>query len=104
MTVLRTLKRARRSGYTLLAVVVFLGASLALVSVNQRRLTAMVQIERARLAADDFSEGPAQAMAKALALLETGLPPSNPYVCGVALTTSSGTRSFAVLFISSGGH
>ena len=93
--------RRQRRGYALLAVLVFLALSLIFVGVNQRRLDAVLRVDRARLLADDFSQGPVRATGLALALLETGLPPSNPYDCGVSMTTPTGVRCFAVQFSSS---
>ncbi len=38
-----------------------------------------------------------------MALLETGYPPTNPYVCGVTIDTSTGPSAFTVTFVSQGG-
>jgi hypothetical protein len=96
----RRTKRLHRRGYALLAVLIFLAVSLSFVAVNQRRLDAVLRVERASLLADDFSDGPVRATGLALALLESGLPPTNPYECGVRLTTAAGDRCFSVQFTS----
>ena len=49
-------------------------------------------------------EGSIQALARGLALLETGFPPSDPYMGGVIINTSTGPRSFTVTFASEGGN
>ena len=87
----------------MLAVLVFLAVGLMLVSVNQRRIGGLLRIEQARQQADDFREGPVHVMSLALELLETGLPPSNPFNCGATIDTSAGPQSFAIVFASSGG-
>jgi hypothetical protein len=87
-----------RRGYAMLAVLVFLAVGLTLIGVNQRHIGSLLRLDQARVEATDFREGPVQVMAKALALLETGLPPSNPYLCGVTVDTSDGPRSFSVDF------
>jgi hypothetical protein len=94
--------RRRRSGYAMLAVLVFLAVSLIFIGVGQRRISSQLQLERARIEVEDFNEGPAQAMAKALKLLETGVPATTPYECGVSLSTSAGVRLFSVRFTQSG--
>jgi hypothetical protein len=93
--------RGQRRGYSMLAVLVFLAVSLMFIAVGQRRISSQLRLERARIEVEDFNEGPVQAAAKALALLETGLPPANPYECGVTLSTSTGPRSYSVRFVQS---
>jgi hypothetical protein len=93
--------RSRRRGYALLAVLLFLAVSLIFIGVGQRRISSQLQLERARMEVEDFNEGPIQAAAKALSLLETGFPPSDPYECGVTLSTDAGQRVFSVRFVQS---
>ena len=45
-------------------------------------------------------EGSLHALAHAIHLLETGLPPTSPYVCGVTITTCNGPCGFTVTFTS----
>jgi hypothetical protein len=96
----QSIPRAPRSGYAMLAVLVFLAVSMVFIGLGQRRISALLRIEKARIADDDFNDGAVQAAGKALALLETGSPPSNPYDCGVTLTTSAGNVSYQVSFTS----
>lgn len=84
----------------MLAVLLFLAVSMIFVGLGQRRISALLRIERARIADDDFDDGAVQAAGKALALLETGTPPANPYHCGVTLSTSAGSLTYRVSFTS----
>jgi hypothetical protein len=86
----------------MLAVLVFLAVGLTLVSINQRYIKALLRLEHARSQAEAFDQGPREVMAMSLELLETGLPPANPYTCGATLETSDGRRTFLVVFNSSG--
>lgn len=91
-------RSTRRRGYAMLSVLVFLTVAMIFVGVNQRRISAMLRVERAQMDATDYNEGAVTAAGNALTLLETGLPPSDPYECGVTLSTSAGNRSFSVRF------
>jgi hypothetical protein len=93
----------KRRGYAMLSVLVFLAVGLVFVAVQQRRLGAWLRLEQSRIEAARFDEGPRSVMAGALELLETGLPPTDPYECGALVDTSDGPRTFSVLFWSSGG-
>ena len=42
------------------------------------------------------------AVARGVALLESGLPPTDPYVCLAEIVTTSGVRSFKVTFETAG--
>lgn len=84
-------------------VVVFVVLLLLLYSVAYRYTTSALRIETARTLQKERDEGTLQALARGLALLETGLPPSDPYVCGVTINTPTGPRSFTVTFASEGG-
>lgn len=83
-------------------VLVFIALFLCFYSVAHRRLAAALRMETARTLQQRRDEGSLQALARGLALLETGLPPTDPYVCAVTLQTSSGERSFTVTFASEG--
>lgn len=97
----RTIRNSRRNGYAMLAVLVFLAVTLVYVSLNQRRTAAILRVERARVELDDFDRGPKQAVAQALKVLETGLPPSNPYECALTVNTASGAHAYRLQFSSS---
>jgi hypothetical protein len=88
----------RRSGYALMLVFMFIVLLLALLMTAYRSVASAVRIESARSLQVARDEGSTRAMAKAMALLETGLPPGSPYVCGVTIPTTSGDRAFTVTF------
>ena len=83
-------------------VLVFLALVLALFSVSQRHIAAALRIETVRTLQKQRDEGSLQALAHGLALLETGSPPSDPYVCADTMNTSTGARTFTVTFAREG--
>jgi hypothetical protein len=89
-----------RAGYAMMLVVVFLVLILSLSSVAFRNLGTALRIESARAVTQVRDEGSLQAAARGLAVLQTGLPPTDPYVAGVTIETSTGTRNFSVTFAS----
>lgn len=96
--------RRERAGYAMLLVLLFLVLMFSLMALAYGQLGAALRLETARAQQTQRDEGSLQAAAKGLALLETGLPPTDPYVCGVAITTSTGSSSFTVTFTSEGGN
>lgn len=84
-------------------VLVFIVLFLAMLGVACRRTATALRIETVRALQTQRDEGSLHALARGLALLETGLPPADPYVCEVDIDTSLGTRSFTVTFASEGG-
>ena len=95
-------RKTRRGGYAMLLVVGFLILFLALLGVAYSELAAAVRAQTVCALQIQRDEGSIHALAKGLALLETGLPPSNPYACGVTINTSTGPSSFTVIFTSTG--
>ena len=91
-------KRSARRGYALMTVSVFLVLMLALTSVVHRHLSSTLRIEKARVQAQRRDEALIHALARALDLLETGLPPSDPYVCATTIDTSQGPESITVTY------
>jgi TRAP-type mannitol/chloroaromatic compound transport system permease large subunit len=87
-----------RRGYALLTVLVFVVLFVSLLGVAWRNTASALRIASVRSLQIQRDEGSLHALARALHLLETGLPPSNPYVCGVTIDTSRGSRSFTVTF------
>jgi len=85
-------------GYAVMLVLVFNVLFLAMLSVAYRGVASALRAESARTLQVRRDEGATAALARGLALLETGLPPSNPYLCCVTLDTSAGPRSFTVTF------
>jgi len=84
-------------------VLVFIALMLSMYSVAYRHVAAALRIETARTLRTQRDEGSIHALARGVALLETGLPPSDPYVGGVTLDTPTGERSFAVTYTSEEG-
>ena len=95
-------KRTQRQGYAMLTVTIFVTLMLTFFGVSQKYLGEAVRIEDARIRTRDRDEGAVHALAAACDLLETGLPPSNPYICATTINTSTGARSFTVTFSSLG--
>lgn len=88
----------------MLLVVLFVLLFLAMLGVSYRELGAALRIESTRVQQVQRDQGCVPAAARGLALLETGLPPSNPYVGAVTIPTSTGPCSFTVTFTSEGGN
>lgn len=82
----------------MLLVLIFLALVLSLYSLSYRHTAAALRVEATRTLQLQRDEGSVHALAMGLALLETGLPPSNPYICAVTIDTSTGERSFTVTF------
>jgi hypothetical protein len=98
-------KRHPRSGFAMMLVLVFIVLFLGLLGVALRQTAAALRIETVRIMQIQRDEGSVHAVARALALLETGLPPTDPYVCGIDVNTSAGIRAFTVTFSTEGeGH
>ncbi len=91
-------KRSARRGYALMTVSLFLVLMLAMTGVVHRHLSSVLRIEKARVQAEQRDEALLHALAQALALIETGLPPSNPYVCATTINTSQGLESITLTF------
>ncbi len=87
-----------RRGYALVTVLVFLLLMLTMLAVSQRHLASVLRIEQARTLAESRDEGRMRVMARALELLETGKPPSDPYACAATVETSQGFESFTATF------
>ena len=92
-----------RSGFAMMLVLVFIVLFLTMLGVTLRETATALRVETIRIRQVQRDEGSVHALARGLALLETGLPPSDPYICGVAIDTSTGTRFFTVTFASEGG-
>ena len=91
-------RTSTRHGYAMMLVLVFIVLFLSLWSVAYRHTAAALRIESGRSLAVQRDEGSLHALARGLALLETGYPPTDPYACGVTIETSSGPRSLTVTF------
>jgi len=82
-----------------MTVSLFLVLMLAMTSVVHRHLASALRIEKARILAEHRDETLMHALAQAMALMETGLPPSDPYVCATLIDTSQGPESITVTFV-----
>ena len=90
--------RTSRRGYAMMMVLVFLVMFLAFLGVAMRRMAGLLRTETVHAIQVQRDQGSIHALARALTLLETGLPPTNPYVCAVTIVTSTGSRSLTVTF------
>jgi hypothetical protein len=90
--------RPTRRGYAMVLVLVFIATLLCLYSVAYRQVAAALRIEKARVLQRHRDEGRIHALARGLKLLETGLPPSDAYTCGVTIETPTGPRALTVTF------
>jgi len=100
---MRNMPRCRR-GYALALVLVFVLLFLSLLGVAYRHLAASLRVESACVAQAQRDEGAVRAAARAVTLLETGLPPTSPYVGGLTLNTPAGPRSYTITFTAEGGN
>lgn len=91
-------RSALHGGYAVMLVLVFNVLFLAMLGVAYRGVASAFRAESARVLQVRRDEGATAALARGLALLETGLPPSSPYDCRVTLDTAAGPRSFTVTF------
>lgn len=79
------LARGPRRGYAMLSVLLLLAVGLIFATIQQRQIGSTLALEQSRLETEDFQQGAVSVMAQALTLLETGLPPSDPYSCSVTI-------------------
>jgi len=90
--------KPNRRGYAMMLVLVFIVMILSLYGLSFRYLTAVLRTETTRTLRTQRDEGAIQALAVGLELLETGFPPTDPYVCAVSLVAADTKRSFTVTF------
>lgn len=90
--------KSNRAGYAMTLVIVFIVLFLSLLSLAYHQTAAALRVESIRDLQRLRDEGSTHAMARALALLETGEPPSSPYVCGVTIDTYTGPRPYTLTF------
>jgi hypothetical protein len=86
----------------MLLVLVFIATTFLLFAMAHRQMDAALRLETARVHRDDRDQGSVQAVARGLTLLETGLPPTSPYVCCVAIGTPPDDRLYTVTFTLTG--
>jgi hypothetical protein len=91
--------RPQRRGYAMVVVVMFVILFLGLWSLAARQVSSLLRVEQARAhrVARDVTNLPARrALAQALAALQVGYPPRNPYVCQVSIDGNPFTLTFAI--------
>ena len=88
----------------MMLVVLFVLLFMAMLGVGWRLLGSNLRVESVRTLQVQRDQGSVPAIARGLTLLETGLPPSNPYVCGVDIATSQGIVSYTVTFTLEGSN
>ena len=91
--------RPPRRGYAMVLVLVFIALLLTFYSVAYRHVAAALRVETARTLRRQFDEGAIHAVARGVALLETGSP-SNGYEC----RTMINERAFTVTFTEKAGE
>jgi hypothetical protein len=94
----------QRPGYAMLMVLLFLILTFSMMALACRQLESTLRAEAARAMQVQRDEVTVPALAKGLALLETGFPAFSPYTCGTSIATSNGTVSFTVTFTSQGNN
>jgi hypothetical protein len=71
---------------------------LTILGVAFRQMNSSVNIETTRLQQLQRDTGSVQALAVALSLLETGLPPAKSFTGGLTLPTASGPQTYVITF------
>ena len=87
----------------MLLVLVFIALSFSFFAIAHHQMDAALRLETVKVHQDSRDEGSVQAVARGLTLLETGLPPTNPYACSVTIGTPPNERQYTVTFSSTGG-
>jgi hypothetical protein len=93
---------SKRGGYALLIVLAFVLLFVLVLGVAYQQMQSALLVESVLLEEAQRDEGSVAAVARGVTLLETGLPPSDPYVCGVTIQTTTGPRDYVVTFTSNG--
>jgi hypothetical protein len=91
--------RPQRRGYAMVVVVMFVILFLGLWSLAARQVSSLLRVEQARAhrVARDVTNLPARrALAQALAALQVGYPPRNPYNCQVSIDGNPFTLTFTI--------
>src|SRR5688572_27771228 len=87
-----------RRGFILPAVLLFLAIAFGMWAVLFRSAGSALRIDEARSHRAARAEWTASAVANGLRLLETGSPPSDPYVCKLSITQDAQTRWFRLTY------
>lgn len=95
----RIAPKTNRNGYAMLLVLAFAASFFSLLALTAGQLSSSILAETARANQLQRDEGSLQAVARGLALLETGYPATSPYFCGVTLNTTTGSHTYTVKFL-----
>ncbi len=95
---MREKRRHHSRGFALPAVVLFLMNAFGAWAVFFHSSSSVIRIEQARLERETRTSWDAPAIAMAMRLLQSGMPPSDPYSCKVALAQDSQTRFVLLTF------
>jgi len=87
-----------RAGYAMLVVLAFIVFFFSLLAIGTGQLSSLLRSQTVQKETTRCDEGSTTAVARGLALLETGYPGTSPYSCGVTLSTSEGNLPFTVTF------
>jgi hypothetical protein len=79
-------------------VMVFISLLLTVASVCFRDIASALRTEQAIQQLEWRDQGVLQAVAQATSLLESGVPPSSPFVGEIGIDTQAGIRNFTVTF------
>ena len=94
--------RTARRGYAMVVVLVFLALMLSMLAVSQRRLGSVLRVESRFVDAESRGDR-LRAMGRALDVLWSGRPPTDPFVCATMIETSAGPQSFTITYDEKGG-
>jgi hypothetical protein len=83
-------------------VLAFLVLFFSLLALAFSQLACLIRTETVRAQTLQRDQGTIPALARGLALMETGYPPTTPYACGVTIDTPSGPIEYTVTFTSQG--
>ncbi len=92
--------KTRRNGLAMLLVLAVILAVGTTSATAFRYLASSSRTEHFAAANDSFDEGARGVAARALSLLETGHPPSTPYVCITTASVNGETQYFRVTYTS----
>jgi hypothetical protein len=91
---------SNRRGISVMLVLVFLALLLTLWGISYRQIASALRIQSVRSQYALRDQGNLQALAQGLTLLQSGVPPTDPYVCATTIQMPAGTQSFTLTFSS----
>ncbi len=81
---------AGRRGHALIGTMIFLVLGMLLWTAAHHKIAGYLRVEKTHETREERSVNPKRAMAWSLALLETGLPPEDPYACRMVPNAETG--------------